>query len=121
MSDRFLAISSVKAKTGLGRFLHVVPDLYAHAMTPARPPELAIQKNPPFNLLRRGVRHPSQCLHPLVSNDCLPVALFLSEARDERQQNSDSIFEGDPQCGTPQNGRTKECGEDARPSRGDHR
>jgi hypothetical protein len=32
----------------------------------------------PFDLLRRGVRHASQCSHILVCDDCLPVALFLS-------------------------------------------
>src|ERR1700676_703614 len=38
----------------------------------------AAQKNPPFNLLQRAVRHPSQCSQMLVCDDCLPVALFLS-------------------------------------------
>ena len=39
-----------------------------------RPP----QENPQFNLLRLALRHPSQCLHMRVSDDSLPVALFLS-------------------------------------------
>jgi hypothetical protein len=31
-----------------------------------------------FNLLRRAVRHPSQCSHKPVCDDWLSVALFLS-------------------------------------------
>src|SRR6267142_3566687 len=41
-------------------------------------PAMAIQENPPFNLLRCVVRNASQCLHILISDDRQPVALFLS-------------------------------------------
>jgi hypothetical protein len=41
-------------------------------------PGSATRENPPFNLLRRAVRHPSQRLHMLVCDDRLPVSLFLS-------------------------------------------
>jgi len=41
-------------------------------------PEMTNQENRPFNLLRWALRHSSQCLHIPVSDDCLPVAVFLS-------------------------------------------
>ena len=41
-------------------------------------------ENPPFNLLRRAVRNPSQRLHMLVSDDRQPVALFLSRSVRDR-------------------------------------
>src|SRR5258708_32104205 len=44
----------------------------------------ATQENPPFNLLRRAVRNPSQCLHMLISDARQPVALFLSRSVRDR-------------------------------------
>jgi hypothetical protein len=41
---------------------------------------VAAQENPPFNLLRRAVRNPSQCLRVLISVDRQPVALFVSRS-----------------------------------------
>jgi hypothetical protein len=45
---------------------------------------MTTQENPPFNLLQCAVRNASQCLRTLISDDCQPVALFLSKSMRER-------------------------------------